>query len=166
MPRAYFVPEAKVVKSGKEAFDEIKLITHLGPKTVILEDNPKVVPPDFNGSLEDFKKENPVKINNLTNNKVEIETDIKVHGFLILNDIYYPGWKADIDGVKTNILRANYLIRAVELDPGKHTIRFYYDPISFKIGGGISLIGLICLICYMSYTSYKSYTSYRTKKHV
>ncbi len=149
VPRVYFVPEAKVVKSGKEAFDNIISINHLGPKTVILEDEPKDVPPDFNGSLEDFKKENPVKFKSYKNNEVIIEASIKQHGFLVFADMYYPGWKVTVGEQPGKILRANYLVRAVELYPGKHTIRFYYDPLSFKVGGGITFGTISILIIYV-----------------
>jgi len=49
---------------------------------------------------------------------------------LVLHDIYYPGWRAIIDGTPTPIYRANILFRAIEMPKGKHTVRFEYAPFS------------------------------------
>ena len=53
-----------------------------------------------------------------------------------------------IDGTEGKILRANYLVRAVELDPGKHKVEFYYDPVSFRVGLIISLFasGIVVIL--------------------
>lgn len=139
LPHVYFVPEAKYVESEQDAFNNVVSLEHLGPKTVILEDKPIIQPEEFNGVLETFKKENPVIITTDENTKLQISAEIKNHGFLVLSDIYYPGWKVFVDGKEDKILRANYLVRAVELNPGKHDVIFIYDPLSFKIGAGVSV---------------------------
>ena len=64
---------------------------------------------------------------------------------LFLSDNFYPGWKAKVDGVGTEILRADYTFRAVPLIPGEHEVVFYFDSDTFKIGVLISLIGVISL---------------------
>lgn len=50
-------------------------------------------------------------------------------GYLILTDVNYPGWKAEIDNQKTEIFYANYVFRGVKVPPGTHTVRFYYTII-------------------------------------
>jgi|GEM_PF-1784207 len=47
-------------------------------------------------------------------------------GFLLLNDLEYPGWEAFVDGGATPIYRANYLFRAVAVPAGRHEVRFIY----------------------------------------
>ena len=64
---------------------------------------------------------------------------------LLLTDNYYPGWKAAVDREETEILRANYTFRAVPLTAGGHEVRFYYDPMSFKVGLIISVLSLVAL---------------------
>jgi len=44
--------------------------------------------------------------------RVEIKLSMKESGYLVLNDIYYPGWKAYLNGNEIPIMRANYLFRA------------------------------------------------------
>lgn len=55
-------------------------------------------------------------------------------GFLVLTDVFYPGWNAYLDGVETPIMHANYAFRAVRVPQGNHTVTFRYDPVSFKLG--------------------------------
>jgi uncharacterized membrane protein YfhO len=66
---------------------------------------------------------------------------------LVLSDTYYPGWKAFVDGKETKIYRADYAFRAIPLNAGTHRVEFTYDPISFKLGVGGTLMGIIgCVV--------------------
>ncbi|MCK5702858.1 MAG: YfhO family protein, partial [Cyclobacteriaceae bacterium] len=59
---------------------------------------------------------------------------------------YSKGWKAFIDGNEAEILRANYILRALELPEGKHTIEFRFEPRSFYIGNMIMWISSVVLL--------------------
>lgn len=61
---------------------------------------------------------------------------------LVLSDTWYPGWKADVDGVEVPVYRTNYAFRGVVVPEGMHTVRFWYDPDSFRYGSIISLLSL------------------------
>ena len=74
--------------------------------------------------------------------EVIIKTKSEEPKLLFLSDNFYPGWKAEVDGEKTGILRANYTFRAVPLIGGEHTVRFYYDSDLFKLGLITSAISL------------------------
>jgi hypothetical protein len=60
--------------------------------------------------------------------RVEIEADSELGGMLALHDIWYPGWIAEIDGVRAPILHADVLFRAVEIPPGPHRVIFRFAP--------------------------------------
>ncbi len=79
-------------------------------------------------------------------NYVEIEAVVGESKFLILSDTYYPGWKAHVDGKIDKIYRADYILRAVYLKPGKHIVKFTYDPFSFKIGMLISAVTCVAVV--------------------
>lgn len=64
-------------------------------------------------------------------NSVEIEAGSERGGVLVLHDIYYPGWVAEIDGHAAPILRADVLFRGLELPPGRHRVVFRFEPFSF-----------------------------------
>ena len=75
-------------------------------------------------------------------------------GFLVMSDIYAPGWKAMIDGQSADVLNANYAYRAIYLVEGQHQVEFYYAPDSFTIGKTLSLSGLIILFVLGIYSIY------------
>ena len=57
---------------------------------------------------------------------------------LVLNDVWHPWWRATVDGVATEILKANVIFRAVLVPRGHHTVRFTFHPFS---GALTELIG-------------------------
>ena len=71
-------------------------------------------------------------------------------GLAIFSENYYEnGWKAYVDGNETRIFRANYVLRAIQLSAGKHTIEFKFEPEVVKTGSTIafiSSIGMLLLI--------------------
>ncbi|MDP3256666.1 hypothetical protein [Bosea sp. (in: a-proteobacteria)] len=67
------------------------------------------------------------------NTEVEVEVTSSVGGFVVLNDIYHPWWRARVDGVETEILKANVLFRAVQVPAGMHRVRFSFHPIEGAI---------------------------------
>lgn len=78
--------------------------------------------------------------------EVILNTNLVEPGLIILSDIYYPGWKAYVDGSEQPIYPANLAMRGVFVESGQHTVRFVYTPMSLKIGGGISLACLLIVL--------------------
>lgn len=70
------------------------------------------------------------KIESLAPGRVEAVATSAEGGLLVLHDIYYPGWFAEVDGKPTPILRADQLFRAVEVPPGTHRVTFRFTPFS------------------------------------
>lgn len=87
-----------------------------------------------------------VEIVKYTSQEVIIDANVNAGKFLVLSDSYYPGWRVYVDGKNDKIYRADYILRAVYLEPGQHQVRFLYQPVSFRIGLLISLSGAIVLL--------------------
>jgi uncharacterized membrane protein YfhO len=75
-------------------------------------------------------------------------------GLVLLTDTYYPGWKAYVDGERTELLEADYLFRGVAVPEGEHQIEFVYDPASFKIGVALSLSAIVCMLAMLAIDLY------------
>ena len=75
-----------------------------------------------------------------------MEVATNKNAILFLSDNYYPGWNATVDNKKSEILRADYTFRAIPVPTGKHTVKFVYDPQSFKLGVYAALTGIALMI--------------------
>ena len=62
---------------------------------------------------------------------------------LVASEMYYPGWRAYVDGVETPIVRTNYVFRGVVVPSGQHVVRFAYLPSSVLTGAAVSSLALI-----------------------
>jgi uncharacterized membrane protein YfhO len=62
------------------------------------------------------------------NTEVEVAVDAPADGILLLNDVWQPWWRASVDGVDAEILKANVIFRAVVCPRGRHVIRFSFHP--------------------------------------
>jgi hypothetical protein len=65
---------------------------------------------------------------------------------LILSEPHYPGWQTTLDGQAAPLLRADYILQAVPLPAGEHTIELIFRPLSFTIGASLSALALIALM--------------------
>jgi hypothetical protein len=77
--------------------------------------------------------------------RVDIEVQAAAPALLVLSDLFYPGWEATVDGRPAEILRANYVMRAVAIPKGAHEVRFLYRPASFRAGETASAAGCLAV---------------------
>jgi hypothetical protein len=75
-------------------------------------------------------------------NRVVVDVDEGPSGFLVLTDVWYPGWVCTVDGVDRPVYRADFLFRAVELPPGPHEVIFTFAPNSYRQGRLVSVVVL------------------------
>jgi hypothetical protein len=94
-------------------------------RTVLLEQAPANAPA--------VGVEGAARILRYANTDIEIEADAPSGGFVVLNDVWHPWWRASVDGKPAEILKANVLFRAVVVPPGKHIVRFTFHPLAGAI---------------------------------
>ena len=61
-------------------------------------------------------------------NQLTYQVNSATGGVLVLSDIYYPGWTAEVDGTEVEIGRVNYVLRALRLTPGSHQVVLSFFP--------------------------------------
>jgi len=74
--------------------------------------------------------------------RVRLRVNASETAFLVLSDTLYPGWQAAVDGQEVSILRANYLLRAVQVPAGEHEVVFEYQPLSLIVGWHVAEIAI------------------------
>jgi len=83
--------------------------------------------------------------------RVEVNVSLTRPGLLILNELYYPGWRAEVKTGerratwKAEIFKTNRVMRGVWLPAGRHRVVFSYRPRSFLAGAAISLTSVVTL---------------------
>ncbi|NWF52759.1 MAG: YfhO family protein [Nitrospirae bacterium] len=164
LPRAWLVKDFKIMDS-KKILSEITRKDFNPENVVFLEEEPKFNPPAymseeqqevqlskfFNPPLSPLVKGGReggvVKLLSESNNKLTLLIKTNEDALLVLNDTYFPGWIAYVDGKREKVYRADYNFRAVPVKAGIHKVKFIYDPISFKLGVIITSSGIIiCVI--------------------
>jgi hypothetical protein len=60
--------------------------------------------------------------------------------YLLLGEIDFPGWRAEVDGAERPILRADYALRAIPLAAGDRLVRLTYEPASLRLGALITVL--------------------------
>ncbi|MCK6617561.1 MAG: YfhO family protein [Cyclobacteriaceae bacterium] len=130
---AWFVREVQLVTSAN---DELKTTGEIDSKNQAVIDESK-----FKVQNLSFLVDSTAAIRLVTHkpNYLKYETHNPANGIAVFSEIYYPsGWTATVDGKEVTILRANYVLRAVEVPAGNHTIEFRFGPKSYTIGNPIT----------------------------
>ena len=141
LPRA-FVTTPRFVAGGPAAAAALSdSAVRRGREAVV--EGPKA--PAFAGR-PDRPAPRPARVVRYRPTEVVVEATARDPGLLVLNDAYFPGWRATVDGRPTPIRRTNYLVRGVLLEPGRHRVVFRYPtPPSVRTGALVSLAGLVAL---------------------
>jgi hypothetical protein len=77
---------------------------------------------------------------------VRVEATSEEAGLLVVQDAWWPGWRASIDGQPAEILIADILVRAVRWPPGRHTLEMTYDPPGVRAGLALTTLGGVLVL--------------------
>ncbi len=149
LPRVLTVPGAEVMASDQGVLDRLASDDFDPSCAVLLEEALPEGAKDLGGCSEPWTAQ--AEVISYLPNKVIVEADLGRAGWLLLLDAYYPGWVVYVDGKEDKLYRADYLFRAIFLNPGTHTVIFQYEPASFRVGLLISLSTIALLIVIVAF---------------
>lgn len=143
---AWFVSDIKFVNSPNE---ELKLIGEIdNKKTAIvnIEDkkyfNGKAIQPDSSAYL---------KLTDYKADEIKFSTQSRTPQLAVFSEIYYPeGWKFFIDEKPADYIKADYLLRAIHVPAGHHTVRMVFEPEVIGKGKMVSLISFLLFLALSS----------------
>lgn len=137
LPHLLLVSEAKTLAIRDAIFSALR-DPHFDPaKTVLLESNPDPAPQANAMGHVALISESP--------NELVIDAITDKPAILLITDLYTRDWKAEpLPGSvqqSYHLIPADYILRAVPLQAGRHHLRIVYAPVSFAIGVAISISG-------------------------
>jgi len=138
-PRAFLVHRSRPLPAHANVLEQMKATDFR--QEVLLEDCDTTLParPSMADSLDS------VKILKYTPNLIKLEAKTSAQAYLVLTDVWFPGWSCLIDGQPAPIRRADYLFRAVEVPAGDHAVVFRFEPASYRLGQKISAAAVSCV---------------------
>jgi hypothetical protein len=136
VPRAYFASGTRVewVNTREEALDRIR---RLAPARVAIVETGSVTDSD---SVSDSDS---VTDSVTDSDSASYEVTASASGWLVINATYDEGWTAAVDGTPSRVVRANGLVRAVQVPSGTHTVALRYAPLDGILTRWLWAIGLL-----------------------
>ena len=137
---AWFINNIKIVADANE---EIKEVQNFNPKQTAIVDK------RFEKQLFNFTKDESasIQLTSYKPNHLSYKSTTNTDQLAVFSEVYYDkGWNAYIDGDLVPHFRVNFVLRAMKIPTGSHTIEFKFEPKSWAIGTVISLISSIILI--------------------
>ena len=156
LPRAFVVDQVELVESFDAALEWLQAHeadvawaavvegdeseTELFPKNLVSDQFSPVTPGDSENRAEIvWVRRSP--------NRLVLEVTLDRPGFLVLSQVWYPGWRAEVNGQPVEVWRTDGVLNGVYLESGQHTVSFVYRPWWTWVGGFISGItwAALCL---------------------
>jgi hypothetical protein len=139
-PRAYVVHAVKVIPERDRVFEELLSPGFDPAATAIVAEAPPapLASPDTRSPLPRFVA--------YAAERVALDATLEAPGLLVLGDVWFPGWKAFVDGRETAVYATNYVMRGVFVPAGRHKVEFRYEPWSYRIGWLVTLASLMTVV--------------------
>jgi hypothetical protein len=138
LPRAFVVRQAAPLPTRKEVLEALTKTDFR--RTVLLENWSGEGTPPAEGGFT------PAKIVEYLPNRITLDVDGAGQGYLVLADVWFPGWRCEVDGQPVTVRRANFLFRGIELPAGARRVVFAFEPTSLAWGQWISGVTLAVLL--------------------
>ena len=127
------LPRAKLYANWRISTNDLVTLTDLAsadfdPERTVLVANPSIPNPPAASTLNAQPATNVVEFTSYAPKRIRLQAKTGNPAVLLLNDRYDPNWKVLVDGEPETLLRCNYLMRGVYLQPGTHAIEFRFEP--------------------------------------
>ena len=139
---AWFVDKVQYVNNANEEIDALNDIrpTETAVVDVRFKEQLKGVTEGYKDSLS------TIRLTDYEPNRLVYKVSTPKDGVVVFSEVYYPGWQATIDGQPVDIARADYILRAMNVPAGEHTIEMWFNPQSIHVTESIAYVALALLL--------------------
>ncbi len=139
---AWFVNKVMYVDNANEEINALDTI--LPTETAVVDVKFKE---QLKGVTEGYKDSlSVIRLTAYEPNHLVYESSSTEAGVAVFSEVFYPGWRVTIDGQPVELARADYILRAMNIPAGKHTIEMSFDPQSLHTTEGIAYAALALLL--------------------
>ena len=142
LPRATVVGAWQVVSPAKAILDSVSAGTRDAAAFTWLEKDPGIAPADVAGAS--------ATIASYRLNEVAVDVETPVPALMRLADLWYPDWSATVDGARSEVLKADYLLRAVAVPAGRHRVTFRFESRAVRNGLLLSAASLAAVVALLA----------------
>jgi hypothetical protein len=142
LPRAQLIDRAVNVRSGEAAWQAIHAAEFDPRREVVVEGGMDLAP------HARIASERNLSFAHYSNERVELSVLTPITTYVVLSDVFYPGWTATIDDQPTTLYPANFAFRAVLVPPGEHRVALTFEPTTWRAGLAISALTLAGLMVF------------------
>ena len=149
---AWFVNSVKFVDNANQELDALSKIDlrHEAVADKKFEGSLTPALPKGKGATsadgDSVASQNNITMTKYAPNQLTYSVDAKTGGVVVFSEIYYPGWTATIDGQPVEIGRVNYVLRAISVPAGKHSVVLSFFPKSIEVTDTIAYIAFALLL--------------------
>jgi hypothetical protein len=137
VPKATVKPEENILQfMQSDAFDPLK--------TVVFSKQPKH---GLISTERDLPFDGSCQVLRYGNEEIRLRVSCNQPAYLVMSEIWYPGWVALIDGKEREVLCGNSIFRVVPVEEGNHEVTLFFVSWPFRVGGLISLVTVLGCAC-------------------
>jgi hypothetical protein len=151
LPRAFVVGQARFFDTYAEVLEYMRSGEFEPAEQVLLKPQRKGREPGRDLDSPVLEDVGTADIVEYGPNGMTVDVYVDRISYLVVSDVYYPGWRVYVDGNERALFRADYAFRAVRLHPGDRVVRMEYKPPYFKIGLLFSAAGIALLAVLVSF---------------
>ncbi len=133
LPRVWLVYRTESVADFGAAFRRVSSDEFQPEEVAVVEDGPQL-----NGTGQ-----GRIEVGRYSPNEVILTVQTDTTALLVLSDVHYPGWHAELDDAPVPLYRADANFRGVLIPSGEHRVRMYFLPRSFLAGLGLLALGVL-----------------------
>jgi uncharacterized membrane protein YfhO len=137
----------RVVTKEESGILELMQEKGFDPERVVVFEPEHTHPDLFDNHNKEFKGSCAVLGHDYT--EIKIRTAANGPGYLVLSEVFYPGWQATVDGKEVPVLCGNYLFRVVPVGAGTHEVVLRFVSWPFRVGAAISLLTLVSSVWFI-----------------
>ncbi|MDD5613803.1 MAG: hypothetical protein PHQ54_01880, partial [Candidatus Omnitrophica bacterium] len=149
LPRVYTLDKVIIAQDEEQLSNLVELDLR---RAVYADFNPNIkydnkIEDDYLAHFANLQGLNVIKEPDFSNpNRVTLKADITIPSMMVFTEVWYPGWKARVDGRPQEIYRVNYCQRGIWLDEGQHEVDIFFLPSIWKKGKAVSVASLVLAV--------------------